>query len=231
MRDIRLAIRSLARSPRFTLAALLALSLGIGAATTIFSVADGLLFRPLPYREADRLVAVMAAIRSRGFLNWDVPAADLDAWRAATPAVSDLAGYRSLPRVTLKAQGDPEEVAATGVTPNFFRVLGVSPARGREFTPDDFVPGAPPVCTVNDRCAPGSSRSDRAKPEPGSVPGLKASRMEPGVPSTTGVPDRASVAASTIPCGMRKGVAGLSASASRMNSRKMGAAASAPCSP
>ena len=150
MRDIRLAIRSLARSPRFTLAALLALSLGIGAATTIFSVADGLLFRPLPYREPDRLVAVMAAIRARGFLNWDVPAADLDAWRAATPALADLAGSRSLSRVTIKAQGDPEEVSANGVTPNFLRVLGVAPVRGREFVPEDFVPGAPPALILTD---------------------------------------------------------------------------------
>lgn len=150
MRDIRLAIRSLARSPRFTLAALLALSLGIGAATTIFSVADGLLFRPLPYRNSHELVAVSAAIRSRGFLNWDVPATDLDAWRTATPELADLAGSRSLARMTIKAQGDPEDVAATGVTPNFLRVLGVSVVRGREFVPDDFVPGAPPALILTD---------------------------------------------------------------------------------
>ena len=150
MRDIRLAIRSLARSPRFTLAALLALSLGIGAATTIFSVADGLLFRPLPYREPDRLVAVMAAIRSRGFLGWDVPSTDLEAWRSATTAVSDLGGYRTLPAMTLKAQGDPEEVAAAGVTSTFLRVLGVAPVQGREFTTDDFVIGAPPALLLTD---------------------------------------------------------------------------------
>jgi predicted permease len=150
MRDIRLAIRSLVRSPRFTLAALLALSLGIGAATTVFSVADGLLFKPLAYRDADRLVAVMAAIRTRGFLNWDVPALDLDAWRSASPALNDLAGYRPRSRTTLIAGGDPEEVAAAGVTPNFLRLLGVAPVRGREFTAEDFVPGAPPALIITD---------------------------------------------------------------------------------
>jgi putative ABC transport system permease protein len=150
MRDIRLAIRSLAHSPRFTLAALLALALGIGAATTVFSVADGLLFRPLPYREPDRLVAVMAAIRTRGFLNWDVPAADFDAWRTATPALADLAGHRSMARLTLMVPGDPEEVAVAAVTPNFLRVLGVPPARGREFTADEFLPGASPALMLTD---------------------------------------------------------------------------------
>src|SRR5262245_46176491 len=150
MRDIRLAIRSLVRSPRFTVAALLALSLGIGAATTVFSVADGLLFRPLPYREPDRLVAVFAAIRSRGFLGWDVPSTDLEAWRGGTTAVPDLAGYRTLPAMTLKADGDPEEVAAAAVTPNFLRVLGVAPFRGRDFATDDFAGGAPPALLLSD---------------------------------------------------------------------------------
>ncbi len=150
MRDIRLAIRSLARSPRFTLAALLALSLGIGAATTIFSVADGLLFRPLPYREPDRLVAVIATVSAFQGSSFDVPAADLEAWRSATPAVADLAGYQSRSRVTIVSQGEPEELTAASVTPNFLRLLGMAPAQGREFTPEDFIPGAPPALILTD---------------------------------------------------------------------------------
>jgi predicted permease len=150
MRDIRLAIRSLARSPRFTLAALLALGLGIGAATTVFSVADGLLFKPLPYRDSDRLVAVMAAIRSRGMVNWDVPAADLEAWRTASSALADLAGHRTRGRLTLMLPGQPEDVAAAGVTPNFLRVLGVTTAAGREFAADEFVPGPPRALILTD---------------------------------------------------------------------------------
>jgi predicted permease len=152
MRDIRYAVRSLARSPRFTLAALVALGLGIGAATTVFSVADGLLFRPLPYRDPDRLVSVSAAIRSRGLDNWAVRAEEFDAWRASTRTLGDLAGH--LPRggpLTLMSPGEPQDVIAAAVTGNFLRVLGVVPVMGREFTDEEFVPGSPRAILLTDR--------------------------------------------------------------------------------
>ena len=82
MTNVRLACRALARTPSFTVAALVALALGIGAATTVFSVADGVLFRPLPYRDAGELVSVSAAIRARSLPRWPVPPDEFDAWRA-----------------------------------------------------------------------------------------------------------------------------------------------------
>src|SRR5512145_1018690 len=152
MRDIRFAVRSLARSPRFTLAALVALGLGIGAATTVFSVADALLFRQLPYRDPDRLVSVSAAIRSRDLTNWAVRAEEFDAWRASARTLSDLAGHlqRGGP-LTLLSPGDPQDVGAAAVTESFFHTLGVAPAMGREFTPNEFMPGAPRAILLTDR--------------------------------------------------------------------------------
>jgi putative ABC transport system permease protein len=152
MRDIRYAVRSLARSPRFTLAALLALGLGIGAATTVFSVADGLLFRQLPYHDPDRLVSVSAAIRSRDLTNWAVRAEEFDAWRTSTRTLSDLAGHlqRGGP-LTLMSPGEPQDVAAAAVTEGFLHTLGVAPVVGREFNATEFIPGAPRAILLTDQ--------------------------------------------------------------------------------
>lgn len=150
MLNIRLACRALARSPRFTLAALVALALGIGAATTVFSVADSVLFRALPYHDPDRLLAVFAAIRSRDFPRWSVPPEELDAWRASAPSLADLAGHQTSGSFTISLPDEPQEVAAAAVTPNFLHVLGVSPAIGRDFGPADVEPGAPRALLLTD---------------------------------------------------------------------------------
>jgi hypothetical protein len=72
MRELSVALRSLRRTPGFSLTVLLAIGLGIGAATTVFSVTDHVLFKPLPYADPDRLVTVGADIRSKGQSNWAV---------------------------------------------------------------------------------------------------------------------------------------------------------------
>lgn len=141
MTNIRLACRALARTPSFTLAALAALALGIGAATTVFSVADGVLFRPLPYDHPDRLVAVSAAIRARDLLRWSVPPEEFDAWRASSQSFETLTGYQPSGTFTVNLPDEPQEVAAFSVTPGFLRVLGVAPVLGRGFLDDEFLPG------------------------------------------------------------------------------------------
>ncbi len=134
MRDIHYALRSLFRTPGFTLTALLALTLAIGAATTVFSVVDRVLFRPLPYRDADRLVTVGADVRSRGQSNWAVSVPEFDAWRSENKTLSDLAGHQTAGRLTLKLEDEPVEVAATAVTETMLDLLGVAPALGRLFS-------------------------------------------------------------------------------------------------
>ena len=119
MRGLRQALRSLLRTPGFSLAALVALTLGIGASTTVFSVADRILFRPLPYHDAGRLVSVGADVRSRGQRNWPVSAGELEGWRRASRTLADLAGYQPYGRFTLTLPDEPVEVAVGRVTVNF----------------------------------------------------------------------------------------------------------------
>lgn len=126
------------------------MSLGIGAATTVFSVADRVLFRPLPYVDADRLVAVGADVRSRGQHNWAVSADEFDAWRKASRTLSDLAGHQSFGRFTLRLPEEPVELAVGRVTENFLQLLGVAPAIGRRFVAADFVPDAPQAVLLLD---------------------------------------------------------------------------------
>ena len=150
MREVLTAVRSLRRAPGFALTALLALALGIGAATTVFSVADRLLFRPLPYGDPDRLVTVGADVRARGQSNWAVRADEYDAWRLTAKTLADLGGYQTFGRFTILLPEAPVEVAVNRITPNFLSVLQVAPAIGRPFADADFVPGAPLALYLTD---------------------------------------------------------------------------------
>jgi len=150
VRDLALAFRSLRRTPGFSFTVLLALTLGIGAATTVFSVADRGLFRPLPYTDPDRLVTVGADIRIRGFTNWSVSGDEFDAWRSASHELADLAGYQSFGKSTLTRPDAPVEIAVHRITLNFLSVLGVMPAMGRPFVDADFLPSAPPSLLLTD---------------------------------------------------------------------------------
>ncbi|MCP5113632.1 MAG: FtsX-like permease family protein, partial [bacterium] len=132
----------LARNSGFTLAAVLSLALGIGANTTIFSVANGLLLRPLPVSEPDRLVKIWTSFEhgSRATVSSYPDYADL---RDGPSGFSDVAAYFYFP-VSVSAAGQPEVVAGGLVSPNYFEVLGVEPVRGRGFRSgeDDELPAA-----------------------------------------------------------------------------------------
>jgi putative ABC transport system permease protein len=146
--DFRFAARSLRRTPGLTLAIVLTLALGIGANSAIFSVVNGVLLRPLPFAEPDRLVTVFDI-----YLGLDLPHSALsepellDVERL--PAFNAVAGYRPARR-TLSGAGDPERLPALLVTDNFARVLGVVPARGRFFAADEARPGGPAVAVLSD---------------------------------------------------------------------------------
>src|SRR2546421_2237967 len=132
--DVCFGVRILLKTPGFSLVATLALALGIGANTAIFSAVDAILLRPLPYPDADRLVMVWEDVSFAGFpRNTPAPAnyADWQAQQSVFEAIAAL-DERSF---NLTSDGEPERVVAYGATADFFPLLGVKPALGRAFLP------------------------------------------------------------------------------------------------
>jgi predicted permease len=145
--DLRLAFRALARSPAFSLAVLVTLALGIGASTAIFSVIYGVLLRPLPYPQGERLVHVTQPARLSGVKNVGISPMELRELARAT-TVTDLVEYHSMPFVILGGQ-EPERVQTGVVSAAFFQTLGVRPLLGRLFEKGEDLPGAPPVLLLS----------------------------------------------------------------------------------
>jgi predicted permease len=147
--DIRYALRVLAKSPAFTIFAVVVLALGIAASTAIFSIADAILMRPLPYHDASRLVMVWEDASSFGFPH-DTPApGNFADWKARNHVFEDMAALSSDESYTLTGEGNPEELLGRNVTANFLSVLRVAPALGRDFRKEDDVPGAPRVAILS----------------------------------------------------------------------------------
>lgn len=149
--DVRQAARSLMRTPAFTLAAVLTLALGVGMNSVIFGAIDAVLFRPLPYGQPERLVALWevdptAGRRSGGTVSFAnlLDLAEQDAGFAA------VAGFRLSPQNVTGAD-TPRRVWVDHVTPNFFAVLDVLPVRGRGFMSEESRPGNHRVAVVSDR--------------------------------------------------------------------------------
>jgi hypothetical protein len=125
-RDVRYAARSLARAPLFAAAAILTLALGIGANTAVFSVVRGVLLRPLPHADGDRLVYLRHSAELAGIDNTVFSVPEIIDYRQA----GSLAGIAEFSANTynLTARGDPQQVLAGIVTGNFFQVMGLRPA-------------------------------------------------------------------------------------------------------
>ena len=149
-RDTSHGLRLLRRNPAFALTAVLTLALGIGATSAVFTVANAVLVRPLPYAEPDRLVAVMESERSRPSASGNVSWPDFLDYQAQNQTLSGLAGYTGGSRTLTMPGAAPERVRAVMVTDNFFDVLGVTPALGRALRPDDMPAGAAPVVILSD---------------------------------------------------------------------------------
>jgi predicted permease len=132
--DVRHTLRLMRRDPVFTFTALATLALGIGLSTAIFSVAYGVLWRPLPYANADRLVIVSSAQQTgRGVRTfWTWAPVTYEALRPRVTAFDEFAAYNSID-AQFTGRGEPLQVRALDVSPNFFATLGVDPARGRAF--------------------------------------------------------------------------------------------------
>ena len=138
--DLRYGCRAFQKSPGFAAVAILTAALGIGANTAIFSVVYTVLLRPLPYRDAGRLVMPQNVIKDGFFLGPVIADFQYTAWREGAAGVFEsLTAYRGL-QFTLTGLGEPEQLDARSVTPGFLRTLGVAPFLGRDFTPADTAP-------------------------------------------------------------------------------------------
>lgn len=141
-RDLRLALRTLGRSPGFSAIAVLAFALGIGANSAIFSVVNSVLLHPLAYAEPERLVVAEHAGPSPV-----APATFLD-WRRQSTTFQDMAAAQAWGG-SLRGAERPESIVGLRVTGNMFALLGVPPAKGRTFTPADDRADAQPVVVIS----------------------------------------------------------------------------------
>jgi putative ABC transport system permease protein len=142
IKDLTYAARGLRKNVGFTAVATLTIALGIGACTSIFSVVDAVLLRPLPYANAQRLAVVWGELRARNVRDWPFSPPDLrDLQQQSTGAFDDIAGMIPPGRVPLTAPGaEPEQVQVGGATVNLFSLLGARILVGRDFVADDGTP-------------------------------------------------------------------------------------------
>src|SRR6185295_3689091 len=134
--DIAFGVRMLRRQPGFTVVAVIALALGIGANTAIFSVVDAVLWRSLPYPGADAIVSIGEQRTREGRLHGPVSPADFFDWRREGQSFRAMAAYTET-AVNLTGVGEPERLRGLSVSPGFLDVLGVHPAHGRDFRTEE----------------------------------------------------------------------------------------------
>lgn len=202
MNDIRLAVRLLGKNPGFALTAIVTLALAIGANTAVFSLVDAVLLKPLPYPQPERLAVVSREVfRAGAMVGQDVShtGAVWEAVRDQVPSV-DAAVQSGLSAQVSLVTGDravavrPERVGA-----GFFRVLGVGPALGREFTADEDRPGGPAAVILGDRLWRSALGGDPAavgrtillKGEPHTVVGIMPSSFRTAAEADLWTPVRA----------------------------------------
>jgi putative ABC transport system permease protein len=135
--DLRYGVRMLARQPTFAATAILTLSIGIGATTTVFSVVEFEMWKPLPFPEPDRLVRIYTTGKGMRGQHDRTSAPELLDWRAQSRAFEELAAYRPRTRRVLRGRNVPESVTVMPVTSNYLSMLRRAPVLGRGFGPED----------------------------------------------------------------------------------------------
>ncbi|MBI5768320.1 MAG: ABC transporter permease [Verrucomicrobia bacterium] len=149
--DFRFALRSLTKTPGFTAVAVLTMAVAIGACTALFSVLQAVVLRPLPYPDPDNLVSVWAVNRER---NLQAPAISWDkflAFRERKDVFRELSLSAGNAFTLTEGKGEPEQVFGQQVSANFLPVLGLTPARGRNFHEDEDRAGGAPVAMISQR--------------------------------------------------------------------------------
>ena len=145
--DIRYAVRALRHSPGFTTVVVLTLALGIGANTAIFSVVRGVLLRPLPHRDGDRLVYLRHSMDGPGGANLTFSVPEVRDLRTGAPSFAGIAEYSSWSSIHQANEG-AQRIGVGLVTGNYFEVMGLAPVLGRLTGPGDDGPGVPPVAVL-----------------------------------------------------------------------------------
>lgn len=145
--DVKYALRALRHNPAFTVVAVLTLALGIGANTAIFSVVRGVLLKPLPHREGDRLVYLRQSMDGPTGANMLFSVPEINDFRHGTKAFGNIAEY-SPATITLIGDDDAVRINIGLVTGNFFEVMGLSPILGRPTQSSDDGPGVPAVMVL-----------------------------------------------------------------------------------
>ncbi|MGD2122298.1 MAG: ABC transporter permease [Gemmatimonadota bacterium] len=146
--DLSFAFRQLWRNKGFTSAASVTLALGVGATTAIFSVVNGVLLKPLPYPDPDRLVAVRYVSNSTGTISTSLSQPDIQDLQDQASSLSYLSGYSATNR-TLTGMGDPEVIRGAQVTQGLFETFAVTPTLGRDIRAEENTPGGPKVVVIS----------------------------------------------------------------------------------
>jgi putative ABC transport system permease protein len=145
--DVRYGIRMLANNLGFTAVVVLTLALGIGANTALFSVVNGVLLNPLPFKQPDRLVALYAQVAD--FAKYSISYSNFLDWRRDNRSFSAMAAYRG-DNFNLSGLGDAQRLSGNMISAEFFPILGVQPHVGRFFTEQEDQVGAAPVVIISD---------------------------------------------------------------------------------
>jgi putative ABC transport system permease protein len=138
--DARYGLRMLMKKPGFTLTAVITLALGIGATSVIFSFANGVLLRPLPYQDSERLAMIYETAPKRGLASLGISPLNFLDWREQNRVFTGVAAYHS-DSYSVSEGGDPEQLSGANTSHNAFEILGVAPILGRTFTAEEDRPG------------------------------------------------------------------------------------------
>ena len=149
LHDLRYGLRSMLQSPGFAVVALLTMALGIGANTAMFSIVNGVILKPLPYPEGDRVVRLYETNLSRGWSTFSIAPLNLWDWQQRNRSLELLGAYRTA--TSVYTGGDrPQSLPAYRVSEQYLKIVGAEPTLGRGITREDVDPDAEPVVVLSD---------------------------------------------------------------------------------
>jgi putative ABC transport system permease protein len=148
IQDLRYGIRMLLKHPWFTCTVVLTLALGIGANTALFSIINALILRPLPLPQPEQMVQVWEVSRQSGNQKFPVALPNMVDWRAASRSFTHIAAYSSA-GFNLTVDDQPEHISVLSVTTDYFKVIGVTPAMGRDLSEEDGLSNAPRTAVLS----------------------------------------------------------------------------------